>query len=156
VAIYGLIALALVLWGCSLRMPMQDPWRVLIWGFPAWALVLAATAYESRYPVTLWRPLTVIADASYSIYIFHIFIALFLEIAVKRLPAHLFPNAVVVMLLCFAACLVIGIAGHYLIEKPVTAYLNGLQKRKPRAAVPQAVVPVETPEFMGAEASGLA
>jgi exopolysaccharide production protein ExoZ len=97
-------------------------WKVreFEFGLPAAAIVICALAIERRGRVGNHRLMTLIGDASYSIYLVHIFPLSLLRFAWRRLgvPTHgwFFSSAFVVSSLVCAVT--IGVASYYLIERP--------------------------------------
>ena len=127
----ALIILAAVLWSADLFVELRPQWRAIMWGVPAMVLVLAATSYEKHRQVRLPKFVSILGDASYSIYITHIFFGLMIEIAAKRLPMAELPNSIVALIMCIGNSLLFGIACHYWIERPITARLWAWSERRP-------------------------
>lgn len=114
--------------------------RVLVFGVPAALLVYAAVAAEER---SAWRPgrwLRVLGDASYSLYLTHAHVMIVAVLVGTRVPHTRWPH-VGWLAVTFAACLAVGLAFHYAVERPL---LN--LARRERAAP----APVEAPARVAA------
>lgn len=112
----GAAALAFALmWKVDLTVPqvfdLSAPERVIVWGLPAALMVWGAVQYDGR----LWRPLTYLGDASYSIYLVHLFPLLFLT----TLP---WPVQVV-------AVIALGLAVHRYVEMPLLSFSRRRRER---------------------------
>lgn len=109
--------------------------RTVWWGFAAFALVIAATLYESgTKPPAITRPLAWLGNISYSLYLSHFFtLALFV-----RLQDHLPPLDEGFGLLAIAAfvLLTLNVAGlcYRLIEDPARKLLSrpGIAWQRPK------------------------
>jgi peptidoglycan/LPS O-acetylase OafA/YrhL len=89
------------------------PARALYWGLPMFLLFCAIVGKESTSrPGSLLKQL---GDASYSIYLSHLFVIMLMEAVVKRIPLH--PDVVVVTSLTASA--IAGIIVYRLVEKPM-------------------------------------
>jgi exopolysaccharide production protein ExoZ len=102
------------------------PWiRVGAWGVPAACVATAALALEARGLTARWRPVQLLGDASYSIYLTHFFVTRLYEKFPVGVDLHRHPVAAalvgIVMLVVVAG---VGIAVHKLIEKPLGAQLG--------------------------------
>ena len=97
--------------------------RPLTWGVPAWCIVASAVALEDKLAPKLPRWLLDTGDASYSIYLMHLFVVPLVYIIVVRLvPATLWlPFTIIGSLLASAA---IGRLGYMWIEKPFLHWLR--------------------------------
>jgi exopolysaccharide production protein ExoZ len=99
-------------------------WLAELWMWPAWPyflppLVVTGSLLLNRAGADLqWRPLIIFGDASYSLYLTH------------EITLHFWPSTAVAslgspktnilpMLLALAACLVVGIAVHFMVERPL-------------------------------------
>ena len=106
-------------------------------GVPALLCVLSALQVERAGALPRSRLLALLGDASYSIYLSHIF-----TIAAMRLVSRgvgldvAIGSGVPFVLLCLAAAGAVGVAVHLLIERPMLAALNRLLRRgrRPPAA----------------------
>ncbi|MEH3107251.1 MAG: acyltransferase [Sphingomonas fennica] len=107
--------------------------RVLLWGVPAIGIVWAVMALEGRVRFAAARPLLLLGDASYAIYIVHpAALTIFFAITDRlRLPLPPLLLAIV----AFCGSVAIGIAVHVLVEKRLTAVASRLLGlRRPAAA----------------------
>lgn len=100
--------------------PTQTPyaiWRPVAWGVPATMIVLGTLAFESHLGAASLRPLHLLGDASYSLYLVHpIVIGLVLAIAHDALvDVPLLGSLVVITMGCVAA----GILVHFALERPL-------------------------------------
>jgi exopolysaccharide production protein ExoZ len=120
----GIVAGAAVVVLCYLTQFDNPFWENLLRAYPAWPyflapLVVAGALLLHRLGADIqWRPLIVFGDASYSLYLTH-------EITMHFWPSAALaplgrPNTdVMPMLLELALCLVVGIAVHFLVERPL-------------------------------------
>jgi peptidoglycan/LPS O-acetylase OafA/YrhL len=97
--------------------------RPLTWGVPAWFIVAGAVALEDRLAPMLPRWLLGTGDASYSIYLMHLFVIPLVYLSVARLfpDALWLPLTVIGSLLASAA---IGGLGYVCIERPLLHLLR--------------------------------
>lgn len=106
-----------------------DSMRALSYGVPALILLIGVLDIEHRRGLPEWRPLKLIGDASYSIYLWHTMI---LNVTLKLAAIAHLPRAVSIGL-----GLVAGVGGgliaYQLIERPLLAYFK---RRKTRLGVP--------------------
>ena len=108
------------------------PYRGLVWGPPALAVVAAAALHVPRRGGPLRSALETLGDASYALYLVHpaFFVglgaALGVFASVPSLPAPLYGA------LCFFGSIAVSLAVHRVVEAPVTRGLNhvlGLPRR---------------------------
>lgn len=97
--------------------------RPLTWGVPAWFIVAGAVSLEDRLAPKLPRWLLGTGDASYSIYLMHLFVIPLVYLSVARLfPDVLWlPLTIIGSLLASAA---IGGLGYVCIERPLLHLLH--------------------------------
>ena len=93
------------------------PWRVIVWGLPAVAIVAAGLAVERGGRLPSSRILLMLGNASYALYLVHPLVQQVLKPVVKPLPL---PVALAVLLV---ACVLAGLAVHRLVERPMAAWL---------------------------------
>lgn len=86
-------------------------WRFLMWGLPALLLVAGTLALERLLPRLSWMLL--LGEASYAIYLTHLFILPALITEARPLPTL---AAVAVVM---TGCAIVGIIVHRLVEKPI-------------------------------------
>ncbi len=108
------------------------PYRGLVWGPPASAIVAAAALHRPRRGGAVRGALEALGDASYSLYLVHyaFFVALGDALShvvpVERLPAPLYGG------LCFCGAIALAFATYHGVERPMTWSLNrafGLARR---------------------------
>lgn len=108
--------------------------RVAVWGLPA--LMIVASALTIGPPRTmLARAWVVLGNASYALYLTHVFVMMgygrLLKIeAFARLPQQ--GLAVLIVLLC----LVVGVAAHLFLEQPLLVLVRRLTHRRSAQTVP--------------------
>ncbi len=98
--------------------------RVLLWGLPAFAIVMSAVAFENAglWPTSL-RPLEIIGGASYSLYLLHGIVA---SVVYKLSFQSMFSGFAIM-----AASILVALISFYYFESPITKYLRGLTPRSP-------------------------
>jgi peptidoglycan/LPS O-acetylase OafA/YrhL len=133
-ALIGL-ALAMLVVQEMFGLPGWPHSRFLLWGVPAALIVLGALALEPAREPWYLRPLHVLGDASYSLYLTHILVIA----TVIRLVGT--ESLALVLALCFALAVTVGVLCFHLIERPAQRWLR---KRPPRWArpAPRAAGPV--------------
>jgi exopolysaccharide production protein ExoZ len=135
--VYGLIVAALVLSGwilpkrfaalavvCACILPFMSRGyadnNFLVWGLSATLIIYGLVSLELRGRRT-WRvPFKIVGDASYSIYLTHVFAQgviglLWQHVSILRESAHAYG----LVAAASAASLVVGIGSYYLIEQPL-------------------------------------
>lgn len=124
-----LIALALALLAAQevFGLPGWPHARFLLWGVPAALIVLGALALEPAREGWYLRPLRVLGDASYSLYLTHILV---IAVVIRLVGTG---SLALVLALSFALAVATGVACFHLIERPVQRWL---QRRPPRWARP--------------------
>ncbi|WKA25671.1 acyltransferase family protein [Bradyrhizobium roseum] len=121
------VALLLAIAGFAASQTLIADWpRVLKWGVPAALLVMAAVGLEPWFRKHPIRVLVYFGDASYSIYLWHVWVGVVMTGALLRLPipAQFHPAMQAVMML-LASCLL-----YRVIERPLLALF-----RRPPATV---------------------
>ncbi len=107
---------------------LLDLWRPFLWGIPAVMLVAGAVSVEADGGVFASRPLRILGDASYSLYLCHwVVIALITRVVPTTQPWLFIPVAV-------GGALVAGLACRQGVEKPLLAWLGGLRRPLDAAA----------------------
>ena len=120
------IAFVLMCGGCAVLLTgpvVSGVLRPLTWGVPAWCIVAGAVALEDRLAPKLPHWLLDTGDASYSIYLMHLFVIPLVSICVTRLVPDMLwlPFMVVGSLLASVA---VGRLGYIWIEKPFLHWLR--------------------------------
>jgi exopolysaccharide production protein ExoZ len=126
------LALAGFLWAASSAAPGEQ-FRLVAWGGPSMVLVLALVSIERAGFLPAIPGLSLVGDASYSIYLTHGF---FLSLAhkVRAAPGD-FKSTFGFSLMAFmavVACVIAGILAYRMIEKPLLRWLRDLAFAKPR------------------------
>lgn len=96
------------------------------------AAALIALVFIFAFRGVHWRPLKILGDASYSIYLFHTAVFLYLRSFIRdmELSTEGYLNIATIVLMQTVAAVVIGIVIYYVIEKPM---LKGLRRLLARA-----------------------
>lgn len=92
--------------------------RIVGYGVPATMIVLGVLAEEARHPIRLIKPLKLLGDASYSIYLWHLFLVAAVFKTLGETPPA-FALAVI-------GGVAIGLLSYRLIERPLKAALGQL------------------------------
>ena len=104
--------------------------RVVIWGVPAFLLVLGAISLERRGPIPAWPPLRALGDASYSLYLVH---GLAISAAFRLLQKVGVGSPVVLLAASLTAGVAAGLIAYHLIEKPLMKlFKTGMAARRER------------------------
>ena len=107
---------------------LLDLWRPFLWGIPAVMIVAGAVSVEADGGVFASRPLRILGDASYSLYLCHwVVIALITRVVPTTQPWLFIPVAV-------GGALAAGLACRQGVEKPLLAWLGGLRRPSDAAA----------------------
>lgn len=93
------------------------------------ALIVGAVLLETRHGWAPPRVLTVLGDASYSIYLVHSAMISVVAILNARLNHGLVPIEAV-FVIAFALAILAGVAGHYAVERPLMALARGGWRRR--------------------------
>lgn len=111
------VALSLAMIGFAFETLMADWPRVLKWGVPAALLVIAAVGLEPWFRKHPVRMLVYFGDASYSIYLWHVWVGIMMTGVLLRLPIPpLLHPAVQAVMMLLASCVL-----YRAIEKPLLA-----------------------------------
>lgn len=124
---YGLplLALSVALFAASVPFGPPEDYRFLVWGVPASLLLLSFVKLELAK--VKWSRLSLlIGDASYSIYLVHVFFIIqFRGIFFKKAPQLAGLSADLMILTLSIISVAFGVATYLIIEKPMTAALTG-------------------------------
>jgi len=117
-AIVGGIGACLLL--ATIGFEVSDIARPVIWGIPALLIVIAAL----YLPQTKQKFLTVLGDASYSIYLAQVFTItatykVFSALGLKE-------NGDLLMIVAVIRSTIRGLAAYYLLERPITRWIRGI------------------------------
>lgn len=89
------------------------PWRCVLWGIPALAIVAGAVGLEENGRLPVVPGLRALGDASYSLYLTHLLLLTGLRPVLRPLPG------LVAVPTGIAASVALGFAVHRLIERPL-------------------------------------
>jgi exopolysaccharide production protein ExoZ len=124
---YGLplLALSVALFAASVPFGPPEDHRFLVWGVPASLLLLSFVKLELAK--VKWSRLSLlIGDASYSIYLVHVFFIIqFRGIFFKKAPQLAGLSGDLMILTLSIISVAFGVATYLIIEKPMTAALTG-------------------------------
>jgi peptidoglycan/LPS O-acetylase OafA/YrhL len=125
----GIVGLAMVA-----EASPQSEYRFALWGIPCALVVAGATLSRFALASRLWKPLIVLGNASYALYLVHPFMAMPRLFAEKILGNahgawldHPIPYAIALVALMIGAALAV----HFFVEKPVTHALRRSFRRVP-------------------------
>ena len=105
--------------------------RLLLWGLPAAAMVMAAVSLEPWIRARRWRLARLLGDASYSIYLSPGFVLPVIGIAAVKTGLHGIVGMTAGFALSVAASAAFGIATYLWVERPMTLHL--MRGRRSRA-----------------------
>jgi peptidoglycan/LPS O-acetylase OafA/YrhL len=102
-----------------------DLTRPILFGLPALGIVTGALSLEAHGLVGLHKGLLRVGDASYSIYLVHIFPIAVLRWAWSRAHlGHSIPSYVLFVLASMAIAIACGLTSYLAVEKPSLGYLR--------------------------------
>jgi exopolysaccharide production protein ExoZ len=113
--------------------------RLLACGVPAVLLLVGALALEPWLSQRVWAPIRLIGDASYSIYLFHLLPIFGFSALFRLVPLTGWPQLMGWLLSSIALAILVGIAVHLLVERPLLRFARRTGMRPP----PLAYVPAE-------------
>ena len=118
-----LVAIGVVLIVSSSSTGAQNVYRALTWG-GGYALIVAAVALANTGAASaLWRPIVLVGEASYAIYLTHWFVIMKPpHLLTTTLPALLNPISYSITIIALAVA--VGVATHFLVEKPIMRILT--------------------------------
>ena len=128
----GLSALAMYLWlnsvmlGTVTREMLASSSYTALW---ATAVVVCLIVFLRR---SMWAPVNLIAEISYGMYLYHIPIAFALLYALVPTGG---PWMAPVVLLSFAVTVLVSLASHHFVEKPVRNALRRRLRNRPQPAI---------------------
>jgi exopolysaccharide production protein ExoZ len=104
--------------------------RPVAYGIPAAFIVYGLCCMEIRGVLRNFKGLRVVGDASYSLYLTHVFTL----VVCRLIFAHFYQvdsvmAEIAFVVLCLALSMTIGVITYYLYEKPATGWLNKFQAR---------------------------
>jgi exopolysaccharide production protein ExoZ len=98
--------------------------RVLMFGFPAFLIILALVKYESTVTINVNKLFMQLGDASYSIYLFHLPIVVAFFKIMAKLPVTSYLLLTFFSCILFFAICFIGIIIYNKIERPLIKWIN--------------------------------
>lgn len=113
----GLAAFAWIAWFA----PEDTPMRAITFGLPAATMAAGLILIERAGGLPHWRPLRLVGDSSYSLYLSHIFTLGALRWIWRALDLP--ENATLFILAGLVSCTIGGVIAYLIVEKPM---LNGL------------------------------
>jgi peptidoglycan/LPS O-acetylase OafA/YrhL len=123
----GAFGFALIALDKVLRLDLLAHWRIMLYGVASAAMILGlARAEDSGKVLGAQRPMQLLGDSSYALYLIHfplisLLCKVFLAVHLDRLGI---PGVVMSFFLMFATCLASAAAFHRWIERPVIALLR--------------------------------
>lgn len=102
--------------------------RVIAWGLPA-TLIVAAFLTIGRPQNALQRLGVFLGDASYAIYLTHAFVMIGYGFILKKSYVSHLPQIVIVPLIVLLS-LIIGVAAHVMLEKPMLTFIRRWTPRR--------------------------
>jgi exopolysaccharide production protein ExoZ len=114
--------------------------RLVAWGLPAAAVLMAAVFYEKGRQIDTrrWSFLVRLGDCSYSLYLMHPFALIAISKGWMALQMQRFFGWEFLALACLAGSVGLALVSYRWIEKPATRWLQG----RGTAALPKAGLPV--------------
>lgn len=111
------VGLALVFVSAMQLLPQG--WIVPVFYISAIVTVAGTLAMQDRNPDRSAKVLALIGDASYSIYLSHTIVMIFLYKVLRKIPLDGWAQFIVVASLSLTICAAVGIALYYLVERPI-------------------------------------
>ena len=102
---------------------VEEAWRLLFWGLPAFVIVFSAVAWEVKGRFICPRIALLLGAASYSTYLLQGFA---IGAVTRLLRAHALP---VMLALTVVGAAAVGVACYWLVERPMTNALRRLAAR---------------------------
>lgn len=103
--------------------------RAFVWGWPAAAIVTGIVALEDRLGRSLPKSLLEIGNASYSIYLVHLFVISIVWVAVRRLGLANAPALAAMVVVSLVLSTLAGEIVHRCVELPLMKLLRGKRVR---------------------------
>ena len=121
--------------------PFDQNLRFVVWGVPAFLIVLGMSHLERWRGLRVPKPLLLLGDASYSIYLTHFFVILVVQTVLMKTKfgAWLRPVDFAIVGLTVLT-LVPGVLSFWLIESPIIRWFAERGRRAKQASHPQAAV----------------
>ncbi len=121
-----LLAAAIAWFGWAIMQPVGrlDAMRWLIYGLPAAAIVLLVVSADLQGRVKNLRWLVLLGNASYALYLVHLFVLGAIRAAWPRLPTLLHQSDLALLFTAFMASIAASIMFHLWVEKPSVALVR--------------------------------
>ncbi|MDI7860621.1 acyltransferase [Rhizobiaceae bacterium n13] len=134
---WALAALSFAAMVVADHLDLADIPRIMPIGIPAALVIYAAVSVDfSRWKEIGW--LRYLGDASYSIYITHIFVLAAARVAHGHVPFEWLKNEYLFLIGCLLASTAFGVLVHHLFEARVEAYFRRRRAGAPALAIRQA------------------
>jgi exopolysaccharide production protein ExoZ len=118
----------------------QDVARAVRWGGGFSLIVIAVTMANAQARSSLWKPLLLIGEASYAIYLTHWLVMMrrpVLLVSIFEPAAHPISYSVALV----TAVILVGIVAHLAVEKPVMAALWYIARNRFRSRLQETLAP---------------
>lgn len=128
-AVLAVLAVAAFAWALTNSMWRLDQMRFLVWGVPAALVVASVTAADLRGIVPHVKILLLLGNASYAIYLTHLFPLGALRKVWPMMPQVLQSSDVFLLGAAVAISLIVGVGFYLLVEKPLVRLAKAGVKR---------------------------
>jgi exopolysaccharide production protein ExoZ len=116
----------------------QSEYRFALWGIPCALVVAGATLHRFPLPSPLWKPLIMLGNASYALYLVHPFMNI-PRLAAGRIfglaPGPWLDHPIAYGIVLVALMIGVALAVHFFVEKPVIRVLRRWSRRDPVPAL---------------------
>ncbi|MFD1981398.1 acyltransferase family protein [Mesorhizobium newzealandense] len=108
---------------------VPDATRVIVWGLPA-ILIVAAFLEIKRPQSKAGRSAVLLGDASYALYLTHVFVMMAYGLVIKSTFVGGMSQAIFAPAVIFL-CLIVGVLTHVFVERPVLDFVRKITRRQP-------------------------
>jgi len=118
--------------------PAQSELRFALWGIPCALVVAGATLHRFSLASKLWKPLIVLGNASYALYLVHEFLAMPRLVAARVFGIVQGPwldHPVAYGMALVALMIGAALAVHFFVERPAIRVLRGWSEPRPAPAL---------------------
>lgn len=129
------VALAIWLYSLSFDVGRLSQTRFLIWGLPAALVVASIAALDLRSTVPLNRTLLLLGNASYAIYLTHLFALGAVRKVWPMMPAMVQQSDVLLLLSAALLALAVGVGFYLYVERPLVKLAKSAAHRLARARI---------------------
>lgn len=129
------VALAIWLYSLSFDVGRLSQMRFLIWGLPAALVVASIAALDLRSTVPLNRTLLLLGNASYAIYLTHLFPLGAVRKVWPMMPAMVQQSDVLLLLSAALLALAVGVGFYLYVERPLVKLAKSAAHRLARARI---------------------